>query len=139
MKRAAIAIALYALFWLAALFGYLGGDLGEPLRALAVVAPALALGLYVNRWWAVAGGLVFLLAVPLPERSTIDGAGIDVTLTGTYDVSLTEALELIALTTPWVLIGVAARRYAATRASGGAAPEPADGTISEAAAPSGPS
>jgi hypothetical protein len=125
MKRhtlvAAAAIALYAAFWLAALFGYLGvgrsSSLYELLRALAVVVPALALGLVVGRWWAVLAGLVFLLAAALPERSSIDGSGVDVTLTGVFDVSVREALELIALTTPWVLMGVLARRLVAARSA----------------------
>ena len=112
--RPALAIALYAAFWLLILFGYVRVNDSSAgyvlLRALAVVLPAFALGLYVNRWWALAAGLVFLLAVPLPERSTIDGSGIDVTLTGTYDVSFTEALELLAVTTPWIVLGVFARR-----------------------------
>jgi hypothetical protein len=112
-------MVLYAAFWIAVLFGYItvdrSSDLYEPLQVLAVVVPAVALGLLVNRWWVVAAGLVFLLAVPLPERTTIDGSGIDVTLTGVYDVSFREALELIAVTTPWLLLGVIARRYAARR------------------------
>jgi hypothetical protein len=141
--RPALAIALYAVFWLAVLFGYLRvNDSGagyELLRAAAVLLPAFALGMYVNRVWVVAAGLVFLLAAVLPERSTIDGNGIDVTLTGTYGVSFTEALELIAVTTPWLLLGVAARRYRAARASGArAASEPAAGTPSEARASSAP-
>jgi len=129
--RPALALALYAAFWLAVLFGYVRvNDSGagyELLRALAVVVPALALGLFVNRWWVLAAGLVFLLAAALPERTTIDGSGIDVTLTGTYDVSLEEALELLAVTTPWLLLGVLGRRYAASRAAG-AGSEPAGGT-----------
>jgi hypothetical protein len=129
--RPALAIALYAAFWLVVLFGYVrvndSSAAFELLRALAVVVPALALGFVVNRWWVVAAGLVFLLAVVLPERSTIDGNGVDVTLTGTYGVSLTQALELLAVTTPWILIGVAARHYAAARASA-AASEPAGDT-----------
>jgi hypothetical protein len=116
---AAVAIAGYVAFWLAALFGYLHVDssapLYEPLRALAVVVPALALGLLVNRWWVVAAGLVFLLAAALPERTTLDGSGVDVSLTGVYGVSIREALELAALTTPWVLMGVLVRRFAAAR------------------------
>jgi hypothetical protein len=135
--RPALATALYAAFWLAVLFGYVRvNDSGagyELLRALAVVVPALALGLYVNRWWVVAAGLVFLFAAALPERTTLDGSGVDVTLTGTYDVSLSQALELIAVTTPWLLIGVAARRYATSRVGdsateGPAGSEPAGGT-----------
>jgi hypothetical protein len=137
MGRRGLAIAVYAAFWLAVLFGYLRVDSGdalyEPARALAVVVPALALGLVVNRWWAVAAGVVFLLAAALPERTSIDGNGVDVTLTGVYDVSLTEALELIALTTPWVLLGVLSRRRRAV-----AEPEPATGTTSEGRAASGP-
>jgi hypothetical protein len=117
--RQALAIALYVALWIAVLFGYLRvDDTGAGyavLRAVAIVAPALALGAFVGRWWVVLAGLVFLLAVPLPERSTIDGSGVDVTLTGVYDVSLEDALELIAVTTPWVLLGVLARRYAAGR------------------------
>jgi hypothetical protein len=122
-------MVLYAAFWLAVLFGYVNVDsssaLYEPLRALAVIVPALVLGLVVNRWWVVAAGLVFLLAVPLPERATIDGTGIDVTLTGVYDVSLGDALELVALTTPWVLLGVTVRRHARRPSAGS---EPAAGT-----------
>jgi hypothetical protein len=114
MGRRGLAIAVYAAFWLAVLFGYLRVDSGdalyEPARALAVVVPALVLGLVVGRWWAIAAGLVFLVAAALPERTSIDGAGVDVTLTGVYEVSLTEALELIALTTPWIALGVLARR-----------------------------
>src|SRR4051812_29188721 len=114
-----LAIALYVAFWLAVLFGYLtvddSGAVYEALRALAILVPALALGAAVGRWWVVLAGLVFLLAVLLPERITIDGSGIDVTLTGVYDVSLREALELIALTTPWVLLGVLARQLTAPR------------------------
>src|SRR3954470_21279038 len=132
--RSLLAMALYAAFWLAVLLGYVRvNDSGagyELLRVLAVVVPALALGLFVNRWWVVAAGLVFLFAVTLPERTTIDGSGIDVTLTGTYDVSLEEALELLAVTTPWLLLGVLVRTVAAARAVSGAASEPADGTPS---------
>src|SRR3954471_9690188 len=95
--RPTLAIALYAAFWLVVLFGYVrvndSSAAFELLRALAVVLPAFALGAFVNRWWAVAAGLVFLLAAVLPERSSIDGSGVDVTLTGTYGVSLTQALE----------------------------------------------
>jgi hypothetical protein len=104
----------YGAFWIAVLFGYLrvddSGAAYEVLRVLAVVVPALALGVFVNRWWVVVAGLVFLFATILPERSVIDGSGVDVTLTGDYSVTLKEALELIAVTTPWLLLGVIARR-----------------------------
>jgi hypothetical protein len=127
--RPALATALYAAFWLVVLFGYVHvNDSGagyELLRALAVVVPALVLGLYVNRWWVVAAGLVFLLAAALPERTTVDGSGIDVTLTGTYDVSLKQALELLAVTTPWILLGVLSRRRKTRRSAGSV---PAGGT-----------
>jgi hypothetical protein len=135
--RTAAAIGLYACFWLAVLFGYLtvdgSGTLHDAAGVLAVVVPALALGALANRWWVVLAGLVFLLAVPFPERSAVDGTGVDVTLTGTYDVSLADALELIALTTPWILLGVLGRRRASARSGR------ADGTPSEAPAASGPS
>jgi hypothetical protein len=138
--RTAVAIGVYACFWIAVLFGYLSvdssGGLYDVLRALAIVVPALALGALVGRWWVVLAGLVFLLAVPLPERTTLEGSGIDVTLTGVHDVSLNEALELIALTTPWVLLGVIARRRAERST---AASEPEAGTTSEARASSAPS
>jgi hypothetical protein len=124
-QRAA-AIAAYAVLWLAILFGYLHvNDSGagyQLLRALAVVLPALALGLYVSRWWVVLAGLVFLFASVLPERTTIDGAGVDVTETGVYGVTLTQALELIAVTTPWLLLGVLLRRRAAAVEARGATP-----------------
>jgi hypothetical protein len=135
--RTTVAVGVYAFFWIAVLFGYLTVDsssaLHDVLRALAVVLPAVALGALVNSWWVVLAGLVFLVAVPLPERTTIDGSGIDVTLTGVYDVSLREALELIALTTPWILLGVLGRRRASARS------ERAGGTPSEAHVASGPS
>jgi hypothetical protein len=110
-------IPLYVAFWLAALFGYLGGDHPTVLQALAVIVPALVLGTVANSWWAVLANLVFLVAVPLPERSTIDGSGVDVTLTGLYDVTLGDALELIALTTPWIVLGVLTRRRAGARSA----------------------
>jgi hypothetical protein len=118
MKRLPfVAVVLYAAFWLAVLFGYVrvdsSSDLYDPLRVLAVVVPAVVLGLVVGRPWVVLGGLVFLFAALLPERDAIEGAGIDHTLTGVYDVSLREALELIALTTPWVVLGVLLRRWRA--------------------------
>ena len=132
-----MAIGVYVCFWIAVLFGYLtaggSGTLHDLVSVLAVVLPALALGLVVNRWWAVLAGLVFLLAAVLPERTTIEGSGIDVTLTGVYDVSLREALELIALTTPWVLFGVLGRRRLSARSG------QAGGTTSEAPAASAPS
>lgn len=116
MKRLPlVAVVLYVAFWLAALFGYLGVDqsdgLYEPLRVLAVVVPAVLLGLAVGRPWVMLAGLVFLLAAALPERDSIEGVGVDHTLTGVYDVSLREALELLALTTPWVALGVLARKW----------------------------
>jgi hypothetical protein len=118
MKRLPlVAVALYVAFWVAALFGYLGVDqsdgLFEPLRVLAVVVPAALLGFVVGRPWVVLAGLVFFFAALLPERQSIEGAGVDHTLTGVYDVSLRQALELIALTTPWVALGVLARRWRA--------------------------
>src|SRR4051794_22442217 len=138
--RPTLAMALYAVFWLVVLFGYVrvndSSVAFELVRALAVVVPALALGVVVNRWWAAGAGIVFLLAAALPERTTIDGSGIDVTLTGTYSVSLTQALELVAVTTPWILLGVLSQRWRARRQ---AEPGPATGTISEARVASGPS
>src|SRR4051794_9653891 len=112
-----IALALYVVYWIAVLFGYLRLDSAdfssgvfELLRAAALVLPALALGFAVGRWRAVLVGLVFLLAVPLPDRTVVSGNGVDVTLIGTYGVSLKEALALLAVTTPCVLLGVALRR-----------------------------
>ena len=118
-----VATTAYCLFWLAVLFGYLRVDSSdlpdvvfELLRALSVVLPALALGFLVGRWRAVLAGLVFLFAALLPERTVVDGTGVDVTLLGTYGVSFGEALGLILVTTPCVILGVAARRAtAATR------------------------
>ncbi len=108
MKLAAV--CGYAAFWLAVLFGYVHVDssnaLYEPLRVLVLVVPALVLGFVVGRPWALLAGLVFLLAAALPERDAIAGSGIDVTLTGTYGVSIGTALKLLALTTPWVLLGL---------------------------------
>src|SRR4051794_29197214 len=111
------AVALYVAYWLAVLFGYVrldsadfSGGVFELLRAVAVVLPALALGYLVGRWTAVFAGLVFLLAVPLPDRTVVDGNGVDVTLIGTYGASIGEALALLAVTTPCVLLGVALRR-----------------------------
>src|SRR6476469_6938936 len=95
-----LAVVAYAAFWLAVLFGYLRVDssnaLYEPLRVGAVVVPALVLGFVAGRPWAVLAGLVFPLAAALPERDAIAGSGIDVTLTGTYGVLITTALELLA-------------------------------------------
>jgi hypothetical protein len=111
------AVALYVVYWLAVLFGYLRLDSSdfsdgvfELLRAVALLLPPLALGLLVGRVRAVLAGVVFLLAVPLPERTVVDGTGVDVTLIGTYGVSLKEALALLAVTTPCILLGVALRR-----------------------------
>src|SRR3954452_12033613 len=111
------AVALYVAYWLPVLFGYIrldSADFSDPvfelLRAAAVVLPALALGFLFGRWTAVLAGLLFLVAVVLPGRTVVDGDGVDVTLIGTYDVSLKEALALIAVTTPCVILGVALRR-----------------------------
>lgn len=112
-----VAIALYVVYWIAVLFGYVRLDstdfahgVFEALRAAAVALPALALGFAVGRPWAVASGLVFLVAVVLPDRTVVDGNGVDVTLIGTYSVSIKEALALIAVTTPCVIVGVAIGR-----------------------------
>src|SRR4051794_24431021 len=78
------------------------------LRAAAVVVPALVLGFAVGRWSAVLAGLVFLVAIVLPGRTVVDGDGVDVTLLGIYDVSLKEALALIAVTTPCAVLGIVA-------------------------------
>src|SRR3954469_3011096 len=112
----AAAMVAYAAFWLAVLFGYLRVDrhdvsdaLYEVIRGAAVVGPAFLLGLLVGRWWAVLGGLVFLLAAVLPERIVVDGGAVDAVLLGNYGVSLGRALALIALTTPCVIAGMLAR------------------------------
>jgi hypothetical protein len=110
------ALVLYVAYWMAVLFGYvrvdsndLPGGLFELLRAAAVLVPALALGFAVGRFRAVLAGLVFLVAAALPAHTVIDGQGVDVTLVGTYGVSLGEALVLVAVTTPCVIAGVAIR------------------------------
>jgi hypothetical protein len=133
------AVALYVAYWIAVLFGYLRLDptdfsraVFELLRAAAVALPALALGFAVGRWRATLAGLVFLAAVVLPERTVTEGNGVDVTLIGTYGVSITQALALLAVTTPCVIVGIAAhrsasaRRAAAAREAGqaGSAPSP---------------
>src|SRR3954468_3610057 len=112
----AAAMVAYAAFWLAVLFGYLRVDshdisdaLYQTIRGAAVVVPAFVLGLVVGRWWAVLGGLVFLLAAVLPERIVTDGGAVDAVLLGNYGVSLGRALALIALTTPCVIAGLLAR------------------------------
>jgi hypothetical protein len=112
-----LAVALYVAYWIAALFGYLrldSADFSDPVfevvRAAALAVPALALGFLVGRPQAVLAGLVFLVAIALPERTVVDGNGVDVTLIGTYGVSLGEALALLAVTTPCVILGVVARR-----------------------------
>ena len=111
-----VALVAYAAFWLAVLFGYLRIDrhdvsdaLYEVIRGAAVVGPAFLLGLLVGRWWAVLGGLVFLLAAVLPERIVVDGGAVDAVLLGNYGVSLGRALALIALTPPCVIAGLLAR------------------------------
>jgi hypothetical protein len=110
------AIVAYAAFWLAVLFGYLrvnqddvSNAVYQGIRGAAVVGPAFLLGLIVARWWAVLGGLVFLLAAALPERIVTDGGPVDAVLIGNYGVSLGRALALIALTTPCVIAGLMAR------------------------------
>jgi hypothetical protein len=112
-----VAVVLYVAYWIAVLFGYIrleSSDFSdvvfELLRAAALIVPALVLGFVVGRWQAVLAGLVFLIAIALPERTVVDGDGVDVTLIGTYGVSLKEALALLAVTTPCVLLGVVARR-----------------------------
>src|SRR3954454_9510477 len=102
---ARVAVVLYIAYWIAVLFGYLrldSADFSDPafelLRDAAVVLPALVLAVRVGRWSAVLAGLVFLFAIVLPGRTVVDGDGVDVTLIGTYDVSLKEALALIAVT-----------------------------------------
>jgi ABC-type transport system involved in cytochrome c biogenesis permease component len=119
---APVAVALYVAYWIAVLFGYIRLDSSdfsdgvfELLRALAVLLPPFALGFAVGRWRALLAGLVFLAAVVVPERTVVDGDGVDVTLIGNYGVSLGEALALLAVTTPCVLLGVVARRARATR------------------------
>jgi hypothetical protein len=111
-----VAVVAYAAFWLAVLFGYLRVDSHDisdaayqAIRGAAMVVPAFALGLLVGRWWAVLGGLVFLLAAVLPERIVVDGGSVDAVLLGNYGVSLGRALALIALTTPCVIAGLMAR------------------------------
>jgi hypothetical protein len=120
----AVAVVAYCAFWLAVLFGYLRVDshdvsdvVYQTIRGAAVVIPAFALGFVVARWWAVLGGLVFLLAAVLPERTVVDGGSVDAVLLGDYGVSAERALALIALTTPCVIAGLMAR---------GPAREPAD-------------
>jgi ABC-type transport system involved in cytochrome c biogenesis permease component len=117
-----VAVALYVVYWVAVLFGYVrldssdfAGGVFELLRAAAVALPAVALGYAVGSWRATLAGLVFLFAVALPERTVVDGSGVDVTLIGTYGVSIKEALALIAVTTPCVIVGIAARRGASAR------------------------
>jgi hypothetical protein len=109
------AFAAYCVFWLAVLFGYLRIDqhdvsdaLFQTIRGAAVVLPAFVLGLVVRRWWALLGGLVFLLAAVLPERVVVDGGSVDAVLLGNYGVSIGRALALIALTTPCVIAGLMA-------------------------------
>jgi hypothetical protein len=118
------ALAAYCVFWLAVLFGYLRVDqhdvsdaLYQAIRGAAVVVPAFLLGLIVRRWWAVLGGLVFLLAAVLPERVVTDGGSVDAVLLGNYGVSIGRALALIALTTPCVIAGLLARGSAAPAAA----------------------
>jgi hypothetical protein len=144
-----VAVAVYVAYWFAVLFGYIrldSADFSDPvfelLRAAAVVLPALALGFLFGRWTAVFAGLLFLVAVVLPGRTVVDGDGVDVTLIGSYDVSLKEALALIAVTTPCVILGVAlrrSRRRPAGHEPPSEAPVPESGRRAATGAPSGPS
>ena len=118
-KRAipVVTALLYVAYWLAVLFGYLrldstdfSGAVYDLLRAAAILLPPLALGFAVGRVRAVLAGFVFLFAMLLPERTVVDGNGVDVTLIGNYGVSLKEALALLAVTTPCILLGIALRR-----------------------------
>jgi hypothetical protein len=143
MARAAV--ALYFVYWLAVLFGYLRLDSADfsdvvfqLLRAAAVLLPALALGFAVGRWQAVFAGAIFLFAVPLPDRTVVDGNGVDVTLIGTYGVSIGEALALLAVTIPCVVLGVVLRR-ARQRNAASEASEPESGRRAATGAPSAPS
>jgi hypothetical protein len=120
----------YAAFWLAVLFGYLRVDsrdvsdaLYQTIRGAAVVLPAFLLGVIAGRWWAVLGGLVFLLAAALPERVVVDGGSVDGVLLGNYGVSLGRALALIGLTTPCVIAGLIARGSARPAAASDEVPE----------------
>src|SRR3954447_12948666 len=143
------AVALYVAYWLAVLFGYVrldsadfSGAVFEVLRAVAVLLPALALGYLVGRWTAIFAGLVFLLAVPLPDRTVVDGNGVDVTLIGNYGVSIGEALALLAVTTPCVILGIVIRRTrqrSARAEPSSEASAPESGRPSAAGVPSGPS
>jgi hypothetical protein len=143
------AVALYVAYWIAVLFGYVRLDSAdfssgvfELLRALAVILPPLALGFAVGRARAVFAGLVFLVAIVLPERTVVDGNGVDVTLIGNFGVSLGEALALLAVTTPCVILGVVIRRTRRRSAPSEPSSEalgPESGTPSAAGAPSGPS
>jgi hypothetical protein len=119
---ARVALTLYVVYWIVVLFGYVRVDstdvpsgLFDPLRGAAVVLPAVALGFAVARTWAVTSGLLFLVAAALPEHTVVSGTGVDVTLVGVYGVSLGDALVLIAVTTPCVIAGIAARRMWAAR------------------------
>src|SRR3954471_1801929 len=144
-----LALVLYVAYWIAVLFGYIrldsadfSGAVFELLRAAAVALPALALGFLFGRWTAVLAGLLFLVAVALPGRTVVDGNGVDVTLIGTYDVSLKEALALIAVTTPCVVLGVAlrrARRRPARDEPPSEASVPESGRRAATGAPSAPS
>ena len=113
---AGLAVGAYCVFWLAVLFGNLRVDSSDvsdavyqTVRGAAVVLPAFVLGFVVGRRWAVLGGLVFLLAAVLPERTVVDGGSVDAVLLGDYGVSLGRAVALIALTTPCVIAGLLAR------------------------------
>ena len=129
----AVAVVAYCAFWLAVLFGYLRVDshdvsdvVYQTIRGATVVIPAFLLGFVVARWWAVLGGLVFLLAAVLPERTVVDGGSVDAVLLGDYGVSAERALALIALTTPCVIAGLMARGPARE-----AADEPASSPTTE--------
>jgi hypothetical protein len=116
---AAVAIGLYVLYSTAVLFNYLPLDRAdvpelprELYYALTLGAPAVLLGLAVGHWWAPLAGVVFLALLPF-ERTVHEGPSGDITLIRVYNVTLGDALLLLVLTTPCVIVGVMARKLAA--------------------------